>query len=112
MSKQKCADLVLVIIFSVALFSCKKKGEETPAPFVPVVKIEDASQARATTGSVIHFSLTLNQTTTVPVSVDYLLTDVLQRLRGIIQLLPEPSLFLLIRHWHNSRYRSKEIQPI
>jgi len=75
MSKQKTADLTWVILFCISLFSCKKKDDEAPAPVVPVVKIEDASQARFITGTVMHFTLTLDKTTTVPVSVDYTLTD-------------------------------------
>src|SRR5215216_7657795 len=75
MSKRKHADLLLIVT-AVALLSCKKKGDEpTPAPVVPAVKIEDASQARTTTGNLMHFTVTLNKTTTVPVSVDYTLTD-------------------------------------
>src|SRR5215216_6791177 len=69
-------DLIVATLCCVALFSCKKKTNDTPpAPVVPAVKIEDASAARTTTAGVIHFSVTLNKTTTVPVSVDYTLTD-------------------------------------
>jgi beta-glucanase (GH16 family) len=75
MSKQKTAKLVWMMLFCVALTSCKKKGSDAPAPVVPAVKVEDASQARTTTASVMHFNVTLNKTTTVPVSVDYKLSD-------------------------------------
>jgi beta-glucanase (GH16 family) len=74
MVKQKFAGLVCVIMVCVAMISCKKH-DDPPAPVVPVIKINDAAQSRTTTGSVMHFSVTLNKTTTVPVSVDYTLTD-------------------------------------
>ncbi len=57
------------------LFSCGKKDNGTAAAVVPVIKIEDASQLRTTTDGVMHFNVTLDKTTTVPVSVDYTLTD-------------------------------------
>jgi len=64
------------MFFSVALFSCGKKGgNDTPAPVVPAIKIDDASQPRTTTAGVMHFELTLDKTTSVPVSVDYTLVD-------------------------------------
>jgi beta-glucanase (GH16 family) len=67
--------MIWAITFCVALLSCKKKHDDPPAPVVPVIKIDDASQARTTTGSVMHFTITLNKTTTVPVSVNYTMTD-------------------------------------
>jgi len=75
MSKQKFVSLFLLVVVSTTFFSCKKKEDDKPAPVVPVVKIEDASEARTTTGSVLHFSVTMNRTTTVPVTVDYKFTD-------------------------------------
>ena len=42
---------------------------------VPSVKVADASQVRSTTESMMHVQITLNKTTTVPVSVDYTLKD-------------------------------------
>ena len=42
---------------------------------MPVVKIENASVTRTTTTATMHFNITLDKTTTVPVSVDYILTD-------------------------------------
>ncbi|MGN6399544.1 MAG: family 16 glycosylhydrolase [Flavisolibacter sp.] len=75
MQKKEFLVLMWAVSFSITLLSCKKKSDEAPAPVVPSIKIEDASQARTTTGSVMHFTLTLNKTTTVPVSVDYTLTD-------------------------------------
>src|SRR4051812_11917182 len=75
MLKQKFANLFLLIVVSTTFFNCKKKEDDKPAPVVPVIKIEDASQARTTTGSVLHFMVTMNRTTTVPVTVDYTFTD-------------------------------------
>jgi beta-glucanase (GH16 family) len=72
---QKLADISLMIAFSFASLSCNKKDDNTPAPVVPVVKIENASQARTTADATMHFTVSLNKTTTVPVSVDYTLTD-------------------------------------
>jgi beta-glucanase (GH16 family) len=69
----------LVFLFSSILFvaeiSCSKKSDSTPATVVPAISISDASSDRTTTGSVMHFTLSLNKTTTVPVSVDYALAD-------------------------------------
>jgi beta-glucanase (GH16 family) len=75
MQRRKFAMLVWIVSFYIVLSSCKKKSDEAPAPVVPSIKIEDASQTRTTTNSIMHFTLTLNKTTTVPVSVDYTLTD-------------------------------------
>lgn len=75
MIKQKFIGLVYVATFCVALFSCKKNGSDAPPPVVPVVTITDASTVRTTATGVMHFTLSLNKTTTVPVSVDYSLTD-------------------------------------
>ena len=65
----------LFILICAGTLACKKKGDDTPPPVVPVLKIEDASQPRTTTGSVMRFTVSLNKTTTVPVSVDYKVTD-------------------------------------
>lgn len=69
--------LMLVVIISTTLFSCKKNGgsDPVPPPVVPAVKIDDASQTRTTSGSVMTFVVSLNKTTEVPVSVDYTLVD-------------------------------------
>ena len=62
--------------FSFASLSCSKKEDTPPpAPVVPTLKIENASLARTTTAGTMHFSITLDKTTTVPVSVDYTLAD-------------------------------------
>ena len=64
--------MVLCLVFT----ACKKEGNNpTPAPVVPTIKIENASQLRTTTGSVMTFNVSLNKTTSVPVSVDYSFVD-------------------------------------
>jgi beta-glucanase (GH16 family) len=74
--KQKIAKLALMSVFSFVSLSCNKKDNTTPAPVVvPSIKIENASQERTTTSSVMHFSITVDQTTSVPVSVEYSLAD-------------------------------------
>jgi len=75
MWKQKSVCLIGLVTCCILIFSCKKKSEDTAPAVVPVVKIEDASQVRMTSAGVMHFNITLNKTTTVPVSVDYVLTD-------------------------------------
>lgn len=55
--------------------SCSKKGGDVPPPAVPSLSIADASAERTTTGSVMHFNVSLNKSTTVPVTVDYSFTD-------------------------------------
>ena len=72
---EKVADLLLMVVFSFSSLSCSKKTDNPPAPVVPVVKIENASVARTTTAATMHFTITLDKTTTVPISVDYTLTD-------------------------------------
>lgn len=69
--------LVLGCIFCLTTVSCSKKGgtTSTPSAAVPVVKIENTSVARTTTTATMHFNITLDRTTTVPVSVDYIITD-------------------------------------
>lgn len=67
--------ILLIIFCGLQMNSCKKKGDDAPPPVVPVLKIDPASQARNTTGSIMRFTLSLNRTTTVPVSVHYELND-------------------------------------
>ena len=74
MSNRKLACL-LSFILCIIQVSCSKKSSAPPAPIIPAIVITDASADRTTTGSVMHFSLSLNKTTTVPVSVDYSFTD-------------------------------------
>jgi beta-glucanase (GH16 family) len=69
----KFANLLLVMMCCV--LSCKKSDSNATPAVIPSIKIESASQARTTTGSVLHFNVTINKTTTVPVSVDYTLVD-------------------------------------
>jgi len=72
---QKIADLSLMVVFSFTTLSCNKKNNSTPAAIVPTVKIENTSLRRTITAGTMHFNVTLDKTTTVPVSVDYTLTD-------------------------------------
>jgi beta-glucanase (GH16 family) len=73
---QKIADLSLMLLFSVVSVSCRKGGGgNTPPAVVPAVKIENASLARTTLAGTMHFTVSLDKTTTVPVSVDYTLVD-------------------------------------
>lgn len=71
----KPADFLLMVVFSLASLSCNKKKSDPPAPVVPAVKIQDASVLRTTTAATMHFNVTLDKTTTVPVSVDYTVSD-------------------------------------
>ena len=66
---------VVVVLFFIGFSSCKKKADETPVTVVPVIKIQDAYQVRTITGSTMSFTVSLNTTTNVPVTVDYTLTD-------------------------------------
>lgn len=70
----KFTDLILIAVFSCTSLSCSKKGN-TPPPVKPAIKIENASQVRTTTATAMHFTISLDKTTTVPVSVDYTLKD-------------------------------------
>jgi beta-glucanase (GH16 family) len=66
----------LIVMFWAIPFSCKKNdGDKQPAAVIPVVKVENASQTRTTSDAVLYFTITLNKTTTLPVSVDYTLID-------------------------------------
>jgi len=72
---KKIADLSLMVALTCVSLSCSKKNGNTPAPVVPAVKIENASVVRSTAPGTMHFNVTLDKTTTVPVSVDFTLTD-------------------------------------
>ena len=72
--KNKYAYYILLLVCGF-LFSCKKTSADKPDVVVPSVKVADASQVRSNTESVMHVQITLNKTTTVPVSVDYTLKD-------------------------------------
>lgn len=72
----KLATLALVIVFSFVSLCCNKEDKpDSPAPVVPAVKVENASVVRTTTNTTMHFTISLDKTTTVPVSVDYSLKD-------------------------------------
>lgn len=66
---------IILLSISCSLFSCKKSGADKPDVVVPAIKVANAFQARSTIESVMHVQFTLNNTTTVPVSVDYSLKD-------------------------------------
>ncbi|MEO7835234.1 MAG: family 16 glycosylhydrolase, partial [Ginsengibacter sp.] len=65
----------ILLLLSMCLFSCKKTSADKPNVIVPSIKVADASQVRSNNESVMHVQITLNKTTTVPVSVDYTLKD-------------------------------------
>jgi len=73
----KLPGFCFALSFCVVILSCKKGGSTTdPAPPpVPVLTVQDASQNRNTTASVMRFYVALNKATTNNVSVDYILTD-------------------------------------
>jgi beta-glucanase (GH16 family) len=74
---KKIIDLSLMAVLSFTSVSCGKKGNNTPAPpvVVPSVKIENSSVQRTTSAAIMHFTVSLDKTTTAPVSVDYTLVD-------------------------------------
>ena len=66
----------LIVVFSSTLLSCSKNDPVNPPTAVsPTVKIENASLPRTTTAATMHFNITLDKTSTVPVSIDYTLID-------------------------------------
>jgi len=65
----------LIVVCSLSFLACDKNGNDTVPVVVPVIRIADASQVRATAANTMHFSITLDKTTTVSVSIDYTLTD-------------------------------------
>ena len=73
----KLSGLGFVLSFYMIILSCKKGGSTTdPAPPpVPVLTVQDASQIRNATASVMRFYVALSKATTNNVSVDYTLTD-------------------------------------
>ena len=74
---KKIADVSLMLVFSIVSLSCGKDGGggNTPPAVVPGVRVEDASLTRTTTDGTMHFTVSLDKTTTVPVSVNYALAD-------------------------------------
>ena len=69
--KFKTLTLTVLPVLMMITFSCSKSSGNSQTPVVPVITISNAAQARATTNGTIHFSLYLDKTTNVPVSVDY-----------------------------------------
>ncbi len=68
----------LVLFFSMGILSCSKKGATDPAPtpvVLPVVTVLDVAEARQTTATILRFYLSLNKTSTSPITVDYALLD-------------------------------------
>lgn len=73
--EQITTHLVLVAICSLLSLSCDKNGNDTAPVVVPAARIAEASQVRMTAATTMHFTITLDKTTTVSVSLDYTLTD-------------------------------------
>ena len=74
MLKKRYYSFLTVLFFSINICCKKNSGDEQPA-VIPVIKVEDAAQTRTNSDAVLYFVVTLNKTTTVPVSVDYALID-------------------------------------
>lgn len=56
--------------------ACSKKKASPPPPAVkPAIKIENSSQERLTAAAQMHFTISLDKTTNVPVSVNYTLQN-------------------------------------
>jgi len=73
---QKFINLTLLVLFGSAALSCSKDSNTPTTPaVVPTVKIENASLARTASAGTMHFNVSLDKTTTVPVSVDFTLQD-------------------------------------
>lgn len=72
-------NLLFILFFGVFSFISCNKGTtadpEPPAPFVPAVNIQNASQIRVLNDTTMTFYLYLNKVTTVDVSVDYTLVN-------------------------------------
>ncbi|HEV7332277.1 MAG TPA: family 16 glycosylhydrolase [Flavisolibacter sp.] len=71
MMKQTVSCLLAIAVFALCFLSCKKEGNNTPPAVVPTVKIESASIVRTTSAGTMHFNISLDKTTTVPISFDY-----------------------------------------
>lgn len=73
---KKFVYLSLMFLFSVNCLSCGKGGDGNPSPaVVPAVRVEGTSAARTTSDGTMHFTVSLDKSTTVPVSVNYSLVD-------------------------------------
>lgn len=68
----------LVLFFAVCILSCSKKGATDPAPtpvVLPVITVLDVAETRQTTATILRFYLSLNKTSTNPITIDYTLLD-------------------------------------
>ncbi|MEO6904821.1 MAG: family 16 glycosylhydrolase [Ginsengibacter sp.] len=65
----------ILFLLCICLLSCKKTSADKPYVILPSIKVADASQIRSNNESVMHVQITLNKTTTFPVSVDYTLKN-------------------------------------
>lgn len=72
---KKMTSLAFLLVLTFISTSCSKKGGTNSQPVVPSVKIDNASVVRLMTAGIMHFTVSLNRTTSVPVSVDYTLQD-------------------------------------
>lgn len=72
---KKVATGFFLTLLSLITSSCSKGGGNAPAPVVPAIKIENASAVRTTADGVMHFTVSLDRTTSVAVSADYTLQD-------------------------------------
>lgn len=73
---KKIADLSLMFVFSIVSLSCGKGGgDNIPPVVVPAVKVENASLERTNSDGIMHFTVSLDKLTTVPVSVNYSFVD-------------------------------------
>jgi beta-glucanase (GH16 family) len=66
---------ILSFLFFFSLSSCSKKKEADAPTVVPSVSIQDASQERFSSNTMVSFSVTLDKATTKAVSVDYTISD-------------------------------------
>lgn len=73
--RRKIFAFLLVTVPCLASLSCGKKEDPVAPAVVPAVKIESTSAVRTTAAATMHFAVSLDKTTTVPVSVDYALVD-------------------------------------
>ena len=67
---QNIRSFSVLLVMTVGFLFCNNK-ENLPAPVVPAMKVENASVNRTTTSGAIRFNVSLDKTTTVPVSADY-----------------------------------------
>ncbi len=77
MKKKKMSSIVLILAFSLNLFSCQKSGD-TPIPMpatVPEISVMDVSLPTAATNTTMLFYINSDKTATTAVSVDYSVVD-------------------------------------